>query len=97
VVSGARNPHAEGVNSNDNLGDYDAAALGRVVRRARVGVGLTQEGLAEACDMHPTYVSLIERGRTKPTLEKLWAIAHQVGLRPSALVALVEDEAAHPG
>jgi len=84
---------ADGVN-DENVGDYDAAALGRVVQRVRWDAGLTQAQLAEKCDMHPTYVGLIERGRTKPTLEKVWAIARHVGLRPSALVALVEAEMA---
>ncbi len=79
---------------SDGIGHYDAAALGRVVQRARWDTGLTQAQLVEKCDMHPTSVGLIERGRTKPTLEKVWTIARQVGLRPSALVAMVEAETA---
>jgi len=91
VVPGAINLDADDVD-NDGIGDYDAMALGRVVRRVRQEAGLTQERLAEACDMHVTHLSLIERGRTRPTFEKIWAIARYVGLRPSALVAMVETE-----
>ncbi len=91
-----RAPDADDVdNENISIGDYDAVALGRVVQRVRWDAGLTQAQLAERCDMHPTYVGLIERGRTKPTLEKVWTIARQVGVRPSALVEMVEAETTH--
>lgn len=94
---GPRSPDADGVDNENigSIGDYDAVALGRVVQRVRWDAGLTQAQLAERCDMHPTYVGLIERGRTRPTLEKVWTIARQVGMRPSALVAMVEAETTH--
>ena len=37
----------------------------RCLRTAR---GMTQEKLAECCDLDRTYISLIERGRRSPTL-----------------------------
>jgi len=37
-------------------------------------------------------VSLLERGRSSPTLETLFLLAHALGLAPSALLALVERE-----
>lgn len=62
-------------------------AFGHVVRRAREDVGLSQEELAERCEKHRTYVSLIERGRSSPTLGTLFALARALELRPDELIA----------
>jgi transcriptional regulator with XRE-family HTH domain len=49
--------------------------LGRAVRRLRKQRGLTIERLAFAAEMHPTYVSGIERGVRNPTWAKIGALA----------------------
>jgi len=71
---------------------YNPRVVGRVLRQVRLAAGLSQEGLARECDLHPTYISLLERGRSVPTLRIVWIIARAVGLRPSELVALVESD-----
>lgn len=43
------------------------ADLGRAVRRLRKAHGVNIEDLAFAAEMHPTYLSGIERGRRNPT------------------------------
>ena len=43
----------------------------RTLRRVRLERHLSQEELADLCDMHRTEVSLIERGRREPGLETL--------------------------
>lgn len=43
----------------------------RTLRRVRLKRRLSQEELADLCDMHRTEVSLIERGRREPRLETL--------------------------
>lgn len=89
-------PDHDGVSdqADDNAYAYDAAAVGRVLRRVRLAAGLSQERLAGRASLHTTYISLLERGRSTPTLRALWTIARCVGLRPSELVALVEQEPA---
>jgi len=46
-----------------------ARTFGINVRRRRKERGLTQEALADAVRLAPTYVGQIERGKRNPTLE----------------------------
>jgi transcriptional regulator with XRE-family HTH domain len=62
--------------------------LGRAIRRLRRMRKLTIEGLAHASDMHPTYLSGIERGRRNPTWSKLTGLANGLGI---PVIQLVED------
>lgn len=61
-------------------------AFGNVLRQAREGAGLSQEELAERCEKHRTYVSLIERGRNAPTIVTLLALADALGIPPGDLI-----------
>jgi transcriptional regulator with XRE-family HTH domain len=67
--------------------------LGRAIRRLRWDRDLTIEALAHAADMHPTYLSGIERGRRNPTFGKLLGIADALGISMSSLFAEAETEA----
>lgn len=67
--------------------------LGRVIRRLRRARRLTIEELASAADIHPTYLSGIERGIRNPTWEKVCALAIALGVPFSALVRDTEVEA----
>ncbi|HEU5150661.1 MAG TPA: helix-turn-helix transcriptional regulator [Iamia sp.] len=59
-----------------------AAAFGRRLREIRLQRELTQERLAEAAGVHPTFVSNLERGYRVPTLVTLirMADALEIGL-----------------
>lgn len=61
------------------------AALGVAIRLLRRARKLTIEDLAHAADMHPTYLSGIERGVRNPTWEKLTALARALDIPVSAL------------
>ena len=52
------------------------------VRKRRVAAGWSQEVLAERAGLHPTYVSMVERGARNPTLDVSARIAKalKVGL-----------------
>lgn len=69
-----------------------APAFGRVLRRLRNRSGLSQERLAHECGLTPNYISLLERGLRTPTLDTVWSICKRLGLHPSELVSLVEDD-----
>jgi transcriptional regulator with XRE-family HTH domain len=43
--------------------------LGANLKRCRKDAGLTQEQLAHLAGLHPTYVSLLERGQRNPGFE----------------------------
>lgn len=66
------------------------AALGRAVRDLRQARGLTIEALAGEADMHPTYLSGIERGRYNPSYTKLGGLAQALDLEMSELLAQAE-------
>ncbi len=66
------------------------AALGRAVRQLREKEKLTQEQLARASGLQPTYISDIERGVRNPTWSVVVAIADALDVAPSVLVALGE-------
>ena len=63
-----------------------AVALGRRVRDARNQAKMTQEELAEATDLHATFISNVERGYRVPTVPTLLKLAAGLGVKPSKLI-----------
>lgn len=57
---------------------------------------LSIEALAFAADMHPTYVSTIERGHSNPSWSKFCAIAQALDLTVYDLAKAAEAEATQP-
>jgi DNA-binding XRE family transcriptional regulator len=68
------------------------AHLGRAIRRLRSARRLSIESLAVASDMHPTYLSAIERGIRNPTWAKLCDLAQALDIPVSALARAAEAE-----
>ncbi len=66
-----------------------AEVFGEVLRELRLRKGLSQEALADACDRHRTYISLLERGRNSPSLDTIFELAEALETRPSELVRRV--------
>jgi transcriptional regulator with XRE-family HTH domain len=66
-------------------------ALGRAVREARQKRGLTQEQLAEASGIGPTYISDIERGVRNPSYELLVTLAKALRTPLSEIVRRAES------
>ncbi len=71
------------------MGFSDAFAL--VLRRHRIAKKLSRHGLAQVAGLHQTYIGLIERGLSNPSLDVADAIARALGVALSKLV--VEAEA----
>jgi transcriptional regulator with XRE-family HTH domain len=67
--------------------------FGRAVRRLRRARCVTIEALAHEADMHPTYLSGIERGVRNPTWVKICALADALGVPVVVLVRNAEVEA----
>jgi len=57
-----------------------------MIRRRREAAELSQEGLADACGLHRTHVSLLERGLREPKLSTLKALADGFDCSIAALV-----------
>lgn len=63
-----------------------------ILRRRREEAGLTQEDLAEAADLHRTYVGLIERGVRSPTVSSVYRICHSLGVPMASVIEEMERE-----
>ena len=59
--------------------------LGQRIRNYRTAKGLSQEGLAELCGCHPTYVGQIERGEKNATIESIERISSALNVSLSKL------------
>ena len=60
--------------------------LGEAIRVCRKQVGFSQEKLAEKADLHPVYVSAVERGVKTISMDALMRIAKALGVRVRDLV-----------
>lgn len=60
--------------------------LGANVRALRIERKLTQEQLADLCDLHRTYVGAIERGDRNVSLKNIVIIAQALNVEPSELL-----------
>jgi len=69
-----------------------AVAFGSVVREARKKLGLSQEQLADASELHRNAIGLVERGERSPSVDTVLAIAKGLRMRPSDLMILLEQE-----
>lgn len=70
----------------------DAIIVGKVIQRFREEKGLSQEVLSGFADIGRTHLSAIERGARKPTLDTFFKISEALEVRPSVLLAAIEDE-----
>ncbi|MGH2905112.1 MAG: helix-turn-helix domain-containing protein [Solirubrobacteraceae bacterium] len=66
--------------------------LGCAIRRERRARRLSIEALALAADLHPTYLSAIERGLRNPTWGKLCSLARALDITISTLARAAEVE-----
>ncbi len=74
-------------------GEDPRVALGRVVHRERIRLGISQEDLADRVGLDRTYVSGIERGIRNPTLLVLLRLARVLGVSVAALLDPTTAEA----
>lgn len=75
----------------------DSVIIGDVIKKFREEKGLSQEVLSGLAGIGRTHLSAIERGERKPTLETFYRIGEAMGIKPSALLAAIEDKASETG
>ena len=61
------------------------------LRRLRKKLGISQEGLAEKCGLHRTYIGAIERSERNITLQTLEKLAESLGVSPQDLLEDYSD------
>ena len=66
--------------------------IGNKIRRIRLQRGLTQEELADRCELSKGFISLLERDQTSPSLDTLSDILESLGTDLSAFFAKNDDE-----
>ena len=66
-----------------------AAVFGSVISAERKRKGMSQKNLAEQIGSSNLYVSLLERGERKPSLNTLILIAQSLGMEPAELTGMV--------
>lgn len=67
-------------------------AFARVLQRHREAKQLSRQTLAQKAGLHQTYVGMIERGMSNPSLDTANALAEALGIPFSQLVAETESE-----
>lgn len=65
-------------------------AVGEVLRDLRDRNGLSQQELATETGLGRTYISLLERGLRRPSLETVFRLAHVLGTPPGEFVQAVD-------
>ena len=70
----------------------DSVIVGQVIQRFREKKKQSQELVSGLAGIGRTHLSAIERGERKPTLETFLKIADALEVKPSVLMAAIEDE-----
>jgi len=65
-------------------------AFGLVLKKHRKQHDLSQEEMASVCELDRTYISLLERGKRRPTLNTIFTISRSLQTNASDLIRDVE-------
>ena len=71
---------------------FDNKAVGEPIRKARKEKGLSQDVLSGFAGIARTHLTMIENGDKQPNFETIWKIAVALDMKPSELVARIEQE-----
>ncbi len=66
------------------------SCFGKRVRAQREALRLSQEGLADRCGLHWTFVGQVERGRRNLSLHNVLKLAAALSIDPAELVRGLE-------
>ena len=67
-------------------------ALARVLRRKREGIGMSKLGMSKLIHMERAYITALERGAKRPTLNALFYICDALVMSRQEFLAEVEAE-----
>lgn len=65
--------------------DETLIKFGKNVRELRLSRKLTQEQLSEKAECHPTYIGLVERGKSSVAVKRILRIAKALNCKVSQL------------
>ena len=70
----------------------DAVLVGRVIQNIRESRKQSQELVSGLAGIGRTHLSAIERGERRPTIETFSKISFAMGIKPSVLLAAIEEQ-----
>ncbi|MGI1809701.1 helix-turn-helix domain-containing protein [Priestia sp. TGN 0903] len=65
-------------------------AFGIIIKKYRVELSLSQEKLALEANLDRTFISLLERGKRKPTVNTLFSISNVLRVEPHKIILEIE-------
>ena len=71
----------------------DVNIIGQVIQQVREEQNKSQEVISGLAGIGRTHLSAIERGERRPTLETFLKISEALNMKPSVLLARIEDAA----
>ena len=71
---------------------YNSKSFGMIIARLRFEKGLTQETASGLAGISRSHLVMLESGRKTVRLDTLWRIADALGVRPSEIIRMAEDE-----
>lgn len=63
-----------------------------VLKRKREALGITQDVLAMRSELDRTYISMLERGLRKPSLQTVFSLAKSLEIEVTELIREVEND-----
>ncbi len=69
----------------------DFSSIGIYIRKYRTAAGMSQDKLAELCDVSSKHIGVLERGERSPSLETLINIANALNVSADMLLCDVLD------
>ncbi|MEB2589638.1 helix-turn-helix transcriptional regulator [Bacillus cereus] len=66
-------------------------AFGIILQKKRIEQNISQETLAFNSGLDRTYISLLERGKRKPTINTLFSVTHALKIQPHEIILEVEQ------
>lgn len=66
-------------------------AFGVILKKHRNNLNISQEQLADKCDLDRTFISLLERGKRNPTIETLFKVSIALETLPSEVIKEIEQ------
>ena len=71
---------------------YNSKSFGMMIAKLRFEKGLTQETASGLAGISRSHLVMLESGRKTVRLDTLWRIADALGVRPSEIIRMAEDE-----
>jgi transcriptional regulator with XRE-family HTH domain len=68
-----------------------STAFGQLLRKRRLDQKMSQDALAAKAGYERAFISLVELGKTNPSLRSIFDICTALGVKPSAFLRSVEN------